>query len=799
MYKLASTLLLFAAALPAQTSSYPGALDSSATLLTAQDNVQSVLSAPMLASDTKAYVTSSTGWQPNMIAYICEGPQTAGGICSGSFEEMLVTSVASQALTVTRGVGGTTAIAHAANRYVTNAITASYHAATTSAILAIESTLGASLSNVSAGPWVQSAKYVFAPQTPGGSLFAGGAGQVITLTPCPLGVNGSDANHYLYLSGGTGTAEATLITGGTCTSGAASGTITVTPAYAHSGAWTIGSATNGQAEAVAATPNGAVIVLPVGTLTERGTVTLGPNHSFVGQGRNVTIVSCTSMGSAPCYYYSAGNHPGPEWAVNISIAFSAMQIDATNGIVMGDPPPATHSGQADLVTGPMIRDVIFNGTYGGVSDPNRATTVVPTLTELQGYGTCVALTKTFDAILEGNAFNNCGIAVLNNGSDITNVRSNRFYLNARNIHTTESLTDGEYGNSLKVDHNDIIGVQREGGIYIDGAGFADITSNFFEGTTFTGASTIGQYLTSANAWGTMIHSNRFDSADNGHYLIYLDDRYNVEFTHNTWNPNFMGTPIYAGHTYWNSGNPNIYLFADNVFDFGTATGVPAAMPIAPGAVLEKLDPLFFSFRNVPNNFAAGLCSTSFMWALSPATGRWIANCNAAPNTGLVVKFILPTSGYAWYNLRLTGRKINTGITGVTVTYQGIGLTTAYSSGTVALTSTSEVQTLIIPVAIPAGESRAGYFLVYLDGTNAEWESLQLVPAAQISYSGTCTFSGTTCTVTFLSPFHFSPACTANDQTAAAAVQVAPSISNVVLTGGTGAGATDVVAYSCGGN
>ena len=89
-----------------------------------------------------------------------------------------------------------------------------------------------------------STDYNFAAQTPGGSL-TGGSGASVSLSPCPLGVNGTDKFHYLYLQGGTGTAEATLITGGTCTSGATSGTISLTPANSHSGAWTVSSATAG--------------------------------------------------------------------------------------------------------------------------------------------------------------------------------------------------------------------------------------------------------------------------------------------------------------------------------------------------------------------------------------------------------------------------------------------------------------------------------------------------------------------------------------------------------------------------
>lgn len=90
--------------------------------------------------------------------------------------------------------------------------------------------------------------YVFT-QTPGGSLTAG-ITNTVTLAPVPVGINGTNTNHYLYISGGTGTAEAVLITGGTAVSGAASGTITFVPANAHSGAWTVAGASGGVQECI---------------------------------------------------------------------------------------------------------------------------------------------------------------------------------------------------------------------------------------------------------------------------------------------------------------------------------------------------------------------------------------------------------------------------------------------------------------------------------------------------------------------------------------------------------------------
>jgi hypothetical protein len=73
----------------------------------------------------------------------------------------------------------------------------------------------------------------------------------VTLKPCPQGMNGTDLWHYIYVSG-TGTPEVSLITGGSCTSGAATGTIEFTANYVHPPGYSIGTATAGIQEAAVA-------------------------------------------------------------------------------------------------------------------------------------------------------------------------------------------------------------------------------------------------------------------------------------------------------------------------------------------------------------------------------------------------------------------------------------------------------------------------------------------------------------------------------------------------------------------
>lgn len=132
-------------------------------------------------------------------------------------------------------------------------------------------------------------------QTPGGTLSAGVSASV-TLTPCPAGVSGSATSLPVYISGGVGTAESVVISGGTCTSGASSGTIVFTPANNHSGAWTVGSATAGIEEAfqvLKAAGKGGVIQLGAGVFNLCGKVTVDAD--------GITIVGAGSTGTGPIY------------------------------------------------------------------------------------------------------------------------------------------------------------------------------------------------------------------------------------------------------------------------------------------------------------------------------------------------------------------------------------------------------------------------------------------------------------------------------------------------------------------
>lgn len=139
-------LIVFAALAGAQTSNYPGSIDTDTTLFVTSDNVQSTLSQAMATGDNVAFVASGTGFQPNMLITICEVTVT-GGKCT-SWEHMLITAVNGQALTVMRGQAGTSAQTHAVGRFVSALIDSAHQSSLKSAAIGIETTLGPNLTNI---------------------------------------------------------------------------------------------------------------------------------------------------------------------------------------------------------------------------------------------------------------------------------------------------------------------------------------------------------------------------------------------------------------------------------------------------------------------------------------------------------------------------------------------------------------------------------------------------------------------------------------------------------------------------
>jgi len=98
--------------------------------------------------------------------------------------------------------------------------------------------------------------------------------KTVTLTSCPAGVRGDEADYWVYVSG-TGTAEAAKVTGGTCVGDGNAGTLQFTTVNGHATGYTIASASAASALAVPARAPVAVPIAPP-TIAPTGPASAAP-------------------------------------------------------------------------------------------------------------------------------------------------------------------------------------------------------------------------------------------------------------------------------------------------------------------------------------------------------------------------------------------------------------------------------------------------------------------------------------------------------------------------------------------
>lgn len=304
--------------------------------------------------------------------------------------------------------------------------------------------------------------YVFTAQAPGGSLSIGS--NTITLAPVPNGVNAADISHYLYISGGTGTAEAVLITGGTAVSGAASGTVIVTCANTHTGAWTIQSATGGGAEAHQA------IITAGGYGTVRFTTPV-TFYQGIYASSSSDRTSFQGAGLLTLTVTRAAGYTGSLFANTVSAAWTMRDLGITN--------PAGATGSAVYI-GPgqitMDHVVIIGGQYG----VRLVGAVSTNLNDVNYVNTDMTLKAVAGLTLDNQCINilvsNCqfiGAPVSN-----ANVLSNGIrILDADGVWITNTVVSADYGVLISGTTN-----------YIANVRFANLAVDQFRngGVAFTG-------------------------------------------------------------------------------------------------------------------------------------------------------------------------------------------------------------------------------------------------------------------------------------------------------------------------
>ncbi|HKB34882.1 MAG TPA: hypothetical protein VKD72_00415, partial [Gemmataceae bacterium] len=266
---------------------FPGAIVTDEQLKVANNRIQTTLRAPIDASSTILPVQSTAGFVPHAMASIGSEIVAIESVENIPSPRLIVSDGG-------RGFDGTTAAAHATGARVSMLINAWHHNAAAAEIKAIEEALGPNLSNIGQSRWIFSADFIWS-RTPGGTLNPGS--NVIRLSGVPRGINGTNADHWVYISGGSGEPEAVLIAGGTAASGAGSGTIIINCDHEHSGAWTVSSATAGISEAIAFCNGPGLVLVPKGNWQARATITVPTGISIMGAGQGATKLTLMPTGA----------------------------------------------------------------------------------------------------------------------------------------------------------------------------------------------------------------------------------------------------------------------------------------------------------------------------------------------------------------------------------------------------------------------------------------------------------------------------------------------------------------------
>jgi hypothetical protein len=146
--------------------------------------------------------------------------------------------------------------------------------------------------------------------------------KTVNLATCAAGVTGTEPWYYVYISG-TGTAEAALVTGGTCTGNGQTGTLQFTTLNAHPSGYTITSASGGLQEALivarftptnpAGPPQSGKVIVPPGELQAYARISIRASNVTVDF--SGSIVNCYMADT--CIF--AGDPSNPNGFLDITL------------------------------------------------------------------------------------------------------------------------------------------------------------------------------------------------------------------------------------------------------------------------------------------------------------------------------------------------------------------------------------------------------------------------------------------------------------------------------------------------
>ena len=705
-------------------AAYPGRIATNADLIVAVDRQQTSLAAPLAAGDVlMTVVDPSLIVASNLLSIDNELVKTTGAPIGNT-------------VPISRGFDGTAPATHLAGALVSGMVDAWHHNALVAEVEAIETALGPNLSAVGSG-LVRSAAYDFIPQQPGGTLSVG-SNVILINNPIPRGIGVGDT---LYITGGTGTPEAATVTGWN----PANGQAIVTCAFAHSGPWTIQSASAGIRQALNANAPNCEVHLPAGTTKIYGKTMLLPGCIIQGAGK----YDPTFAGSEGTYldasFVTAGyvfDYLSPVQATpyNLSSAFILRDFTLKTGLsgirLNNDVIPTGANYEGYLTDGVVLENLYLIGGNQCASDPNANTVAIPTLATLKSFGVGINLTQGFRAQITGCNLFYFGVPIYIYG-DENEVHSCQCAFSSIGIYLSGNDPNnptgpGIFGNKNVIDHVKLGGFLRMGAIWQDTCGGSIIQNNYFElnPPQF-------QFIRVINSWKVHIGPGNWYQSPNApvtvpsHYiqvsieaLIHDNDMLEGGDT--------VG-PIQVDYSKYAQFYPNIVRM------FGNGSYFPqpgnrswqggsnyTTFPQVPGILVLPRNTLLLNAYNNPSEFAS--VSTSYPWVIDPVTGRYALNdADASMNTnGFQVFFTQSGRRFRTFDLYVTARKTGTGQVFVQVTYIGNGSTSLFAAFLTFTTTTETSVQSTGNISIPATETMSGYFSVNVSPTQAFIEQVDLV-------------------------------------------------------------------------
>ncbi len=236
----------------------------------------------------------------------------------------------------------------------------------------------------------------FALTKAGGTLSSGS--NTVTIAPVPHGVNATNANFFIEVANGTGASEICPVTGGTAVAGSSSGTLIFTADHAHSGAWTVGSASAGILEAIWGLPaTGGEVQVSEGVSAVKCPITNRNIPMWIaGRYESSLIVIDADFDMTADGIFQWTEQPAnvvlPGGMEGLTIFLE--QPDSDDPLTYTQYPPVVYFGGTHR---PLFRDLVIVAAWDGFYSPGNDGVTIENVT-MSFFGTGVKLPAQTDSV-----------------------------------------------------------------------------------------------------------------------------------------------------------------------------------------------------------------------------------------------------------------------------------------------------------------------------------------------------------------------------------------------------------------